>query len=290
MRKLLLFLTFAIQGCATTAMLPVHSLSDYHGTDGRAIGLYEYHAGARDNIVASNRTWLKSGQQIISSYDLPDLHQRVVRVSAVFTNRADASIQFTPKTVSGSIGVGRFSGKGQKFVWEFERDKFNIPQGDYEFVIQVQLADIPIPSANHSLYEMVLPKQTVVIECPAASANDRGIRVVKGVDVATKTESEIFTDDVITGVESAGATKPVANCADLTAGLTASRFQLLRAGTVASYPLPDIIAQASENQKKNEIARKHNKAANTGNTFLAIIGALGIGALVAIAVLNAASK
>ncbi len=54
-------------------------------------------------------------------YDLPDL-QKPVNVQVYLRSKAAPHKSYRIRSASGSVGTGRFSGKGQKIVWMFKSE------------------------------------------------------------------------------------------------------------------------------------------------------------------------
>lgn len=77
--------------------------------------------GLSQNIKASNIFSRTIGDTIEIFYDLPG-NSDTLNVKVFFRKKSDPKIKYRLKWVSGSIGIGRFSGKKQKVIWSYKKE------------------------------------------------------------------------------------------------------------------------------------------------------------------------
>ena len=70
---------------------------------------------------ASNIFSRTIGDTIEIFYDLPG-NSDTLNVKVFFRKKSDPKIKYRLKWVSGSIGIGRFSGKKQKVIWSYKKE------------------------------------------------------------------------------------------------------------------------------------------------------------------------
>ena len=78
-------------------------------------------AGFTQNKKVTNIFFRTIGDKIEIFYDLPR-NADTLDIKVYFRKKSDPKIKYRLKWVSGSIGIGRFSGKKQKVVWSFKKE------------------------------------------------------------------------------------------------------------------------------------------------------------------------
>ena len=72
-------------------------------------------------LTASNIISRTIEDKIEIFYDLPR-NRDTLEVKVYFCKKSDPKIKYRLKWVTGSIGVGRFSGRKQKVVWSYKKE------------------------------------------------------------------------------------------------------------------------------------------------------------------------
>ncbi len=79
-------------------------------------------------------------KQIVITYDLLGTPDTEYKVTITLKRRQMSSFEYTPRSISGDFGQGKFSGKGRQIIWDFLRD---FPQGlegdDYYFEVEAEI-------------------------------------------------------------------------------------------------------------------------------------------------------
>lgn len=80
-----------------------------------------------------------SGLTVIVEYDLQGDSAAKYAVSLMLRKRSDPSFRYSPKALSGDVGLGRYAGSDRKIVWDMSRE---FPQGlqgtGYYFVVNAE--------------------------------------------------------------------------------------------------------------------------------------------------------
>ncbi|MBL0180988.1 MAG: hypothetical protein IPP96_01370 [Chitinophagaceae bacterium] len=69
----------------------------------------------------SNIFFRTIGDKIEIFYDLPQ-NADTIDVKVFFRKKSDPKTRYRLKQVSGSIGIGRFSGRKKKIVWAYKKE------------------------------------------------------------------------------------------------------------------------------------------------------------------------
>ncbi len=97
-------------------------------------------AKAGDRIDVRNVKYEVTGKQIVITYDLLGAADTEYDVTIMLKRRQVSVFEYTPKSIIGDFGQGKFSGIGKKIVWDFLED---FPQGlegeDYYFVVKAEM-------------------------------------------------------------------------------------------------------------------------------------------------------
>ena len=80
-----------------------------------------------------------AGGQVVIHYNLLGKANATYNVSLELRKGSDSTYRYSPKAVSGDVGVGRFAGADREITWSIDEE---FPQGlsgsDYYFVVRAQ--------------------------------------------------------------------------------------------------------------------------------------------------------
>lgn len=93
-----------------------------------------------EDITVKNVRFEVSGNRILITYDLTGPSDQTYIIKVTLKRRQIPSYENVPKTVSGDIGEGKYSGTGRQINWEMLRDYPNGLEGDdYYFRIEAKM-------------------------------------------------------------------------------------------------------------------------------------------------------
>ena len=99
---------------------------------------FSYALGLSDNL--RNVMFLQDGDNLIIYYDLDGDTQSEYNVEMLVRGIKDESIEYTPQSLSGDIGVGKYVGRSRQIVWDVGKD---FPQGldDEQYSIELRVEE-----------------------------------------------------------------------------------------------------------------------------------------------------
>ena len=87
--------------------------------------------------IVDNVNYSVADDKVIVTYDLLGDPDQLYKVSLILRRTSSKDVMYIPKTVSGDIGEGHYSGKGKRIVWNIKED---FPGGlsgqDFYFMIR----------------------------------------------------------------------------------------------------------------------------------------------------------
>ena len=102
-----------------------------------------------ESISVSNVQFAVSENKILITYDLIGSPDESYMITVTLRRKQVSSYQYVPKSVTGDIGEGKYSGTGRQISWDILRD---YPDGldgdDYYFRIEATM----IPKSSYLLY------------------------------------------------------------------------------------------------------------------------------------------
>lgn len=97
------------------------------------------------NRKASNIFFRTIGDKIEIFYDLPS-NKDTLEIKIYFHKKSDPKTRYRLKWASGSIGIGRFSGKKKKVTWSFKKEPGYLFTGSgFYFEISVKKYSAVLP-------------------------------------------------------------------------------------------------------------------------------------------------
>lgn len=84
--------------------------------------------GLAQNKKVSNIFFRTIEDKIEIFYDLPR-NSDTLEIAIYFRKKSDPKTKYRLKWATGSIGIGRFSGKKQKVVWSYKKEPANLFTG-----------------------------------------------------------------------------------------------------------------------------------------------------------------
>ena len=94
--------------------------------------------GYTQTTPVSNIFFRTIGDKIEIFYDLPR-NRDTLNVTIYFRKKSDPKTKYRLKRATGSIGIGRFSGKKQKVVWSYKKEPGHLFTGSgfyYEIIVE----------------------------------------------------------------------------------------------------------------------------------------------------------
>jgi len=89
--------------------------------------------------VVNNVRFTIYGSLVTINYDLQGDPEARYSVSLILRKESDSTFRYSPKELTGDIGLGKYAGRGKKIVWDIS-DEF--PQGlqgsDFYFVVNAK--------------------------------------------------------------------------------------------------------------------------------------------------------
>ncbi|MCX6132224.1 MAG: hypothetical protein NTU47_00310 [Ignavibacteriales bacterium] len=102
-----------------------------------------------EDIAVKNVRFELSGKTVIVSYDLAGSLDQAYLIKVTLKRRQVPGFEYVPKSLSGDVGEGKFSGVGRKVHWDMLRDYPNGLEGDdYYFRIEATM----ISQSSNLLY------------------------------------------------------------------------------------------------------------------------------------------
>ncbi|MBM4169754.1 MAG: hypothetical protein FJ215_11475 [Ignavibacteria bacterium] len=102
-----------------------------------------------EEVRLANLDWSISGNTVVISYDLIAPPENLYAVSVVLLREDDRAFKLVPKSLSGHVGEGKYSGQARQIRWAYRQD---VPQGlsgdRYYFEIHVY----PVTGTSPWLY------------------------------------------------------------------------------------------------------------------------------------------
>ena len=96
--------------------------------------------------VVSNVEFTVSGLNVTVTYDLSGSAKANYNVALVLRSRSDPSFKYSPKVLTGDVGLGTHAGIQRKIVWNMEQEfPEGLPGNGYYFVVNADEVD-----ADHS--------------------------------------------------------------------------------------------------------------------------------------------
>lgn len=112
----------------TAASLIVSAVVPAYASDGAASG------GSVSDVRFS-----VTGLRVVIEYDLQGDRDAEYSVAVELRNRIDPSFRYSPKALTGDIGLGKYAGNNRRIVWDMSRE---FPQGlqgtGYYFVVKAE--------------------------------------------------------------------------------------------------------------------------------------------------------
>jgi hypothetical protein len=85
--------------------------------------------------------WSDSNK-ILITYDLSNPDDKTVNIKIFLMSNDDPLLKIEVKSAEGKIGVGKYSGSGNKVVWEIYRDYPELKEGEsYYFTLDASILD-----------------------------------------------------------------------------------------------------------------------------------------------------
>lgn len=78
------------------------------------------------SLRLTNLDWKLEGNIVTVTYDLIGVPEKTYVVAVALLRENDSKFKLVPKSVSGNVGMGKFSGTGRVIVWDYRKD---VPQG-----------------------------------------------------------------------------------------------------------------------------------------------------------------
>ena len=97
-----------------------------------------YYSGLSQNLKVNNIFFRTIEDKIEIFYDLPRSRD-TLNVTIYFRKKSDPKTKYGLKRATGSIGIGRFSGKKQKVVWSYKKEPGHLFTGSgfyYEIIVE----------------------------------------------------------------------------------------------------------------------------------------------------------
>lgn len=105
-------------------------------------------SGFTQNRKASNIFFRTIGDKIEIFYDLPR-NSDTLEIKIYFRKKSDPKTRYRLKWAKGSVGIGRFSGKKKKVVWNYKKEPGYLFTGSgfyFEIITKKYSAGLPIIS------------------------------------------------------------------------------------------------------------------------------------------------
>ena len=210
------------------------------------------HSKAQQSIKATNVHYEGIDEKTVQiNYDLPENLTDELMISIKLKNNNKPEFEVIPKTVSGSVGKGHFSGKGQKILWMYLVDVPNgIKDEGYLFDITVEKYDPENINPQDRMLDYTMHTgQKITVYCPTGFGGEGKVKVHKGVEFLSASYPEIMTADILYAYND---TVLIKTCADLTSVFASKNLMpvknliLKRNGQKVVYPLP-LVKQNIEN-------------------------------------------
>ncbi len=110
-------------------------------------------AGGSQQATVSGVHFKMTHGRVYITYNLIGDPTAEYRVSVVLRNGDDAGYEYTPKSLKGDVGVGRYAGPGRQIVWAISNEfPDGLPGSDYYFVVSAKRVN---KSSGPGLFAMV---------------------------------------------------------------------------------------------------------------------------------------
>ena len=97
-------------------------------------------ARAGDDVLVTKVRFELSGQKIIIHYDLQGPADNTYRVKLLLKRKQLPAYEYGPRSLSGDVGEGKFTGANRQIVWEIQRDSVGALEGaDFYFVVEAEM-------------------------------------------------------------------------------------------------------------------------------------------------------
>lgn len=114
-----------------------------------SVSFLEAQTRSAEGVRLANLGWRVQGDVVYISYDLLAPSDQEYEVTIVLLRESDRSFKIVPKSLTGSVGEGKFAGQSREIKWEFKKDVPRVLAGEgYYFEISVE----PVGGSNTLLY------------------------------------------------------------------------------------------------------------------------------------------
>lgn len=99
--------------------------------------------------VVSNVSYVMTGLRVVVHYDLSGDPDAKYNVSLFLLKRSDPAFKYSPRELTGDIGLGKYVGKERRIVWNM-RNEFpqGLQGGDFYFVVKAKEVEVPHASTT----------------------------------------------------------------------------------------------------------------------------------------------
>ena len=100
-----------------------------------------YKLALAQSLKSSNVHYRIIDKKIEVFYDMPT-NTDSVQVFLIFRKKSDFKFMLSPTFISGNVGIGVFSGKNNKIIWDYNKEKKSVLTGT-GFYFQVIINKLP---------------------------------------------------------------------------------------------------------------------------------------------------